>query len=1298
MPGRIPFGSYELLERIGEGGMAEVWRARSRGVAGFEKTVVIKRVLPSMMAREDFAKLLVREAKIAARLNHPNIVQIFELGEEAGAYFIAMEHVSGCDLATAIGHQPDPLGVGRGLDVDLRLWIAAEVAKALEFAHRYRAEDGRPLNIVHRDISPQNVLLGYEGQVKVADFGIALADERGLGAEDDPKTLRGKYAYMSPEQVRGETLDRRSDVFSLGIVLYEMLAGRRLFRGATSSETLGLVAEAKVPELDVASLGLPPRLGTLLLRSLAREREHRISSAGELGDELGRILLERGRPIGTKALAEALLRIEPPEDRLRINKLRFDLASRQQVDVARSSAKTQGPDEGTEVTQAMPTVRVRSQRDEGVFVVVPDTVPRALLEQGFAHSEAVLLAPADGFHEIILSAGRAEAEQGAQACRRLLDIGLEKLSGTVIASGELRRYSPTAAEATVRARVAATALSGAGVALSEALAQTLRWRFLLEGSGPRRTLVGEASCSSQALRQARRHPLVGRGAVLRHLAEAFEAAADGDGQARLLVGEAGVGKTRLLAELHHVVQDAHGERAGLVVAGPGDGTPYGAFRTLFADLIGAQPQEPATALAEKVERLRVLGVDSRERAVVRGLFGLEAPASPEGRPRGICLMVAARKAIAALGSDAPQLLCFEDVHRMDAASRHLLRLLVGGLRERRVLAVLSCQPNIALPRVDADPLRLEPLEGAAAARLFAGRVGARAMEESPRRELMRLTAGNPAWIAAVAAAGAEVVEGNVIALRPEQAASQGRVRTCANESAQQMMVAVASFPDGVDTTTLAAVLRRPRDTLDGPLQQLLTAGDVRGNEGPSFVLRQGQWGGGGGILIPSRICFGGGELARRAVLGGLSEDARVSLHGRIAEILEDAGAGDDARVFSLAHHVWQARDGERGPRHLAAAAQRIQLAEPARAAGYYEQAAKLSRLHGDVQGAAAWAIKAAEMALEAGDTAWGDALCAMVIEGGVEDRELRLRLGLIRARVLARAENWAAAVLALQQVSAALHRCPDPALRGRALVQLARAQLESGAIEAAAQNFEEAISVLEGAGHAAPAALAYSGLACALAYRGDVAGAKEVGIAALTAAAVHGGKTVRWAALYAAAELAEAEVLAMTGEGGKVDGRDLLHSVALHRWSDAVTLAREAGLDEDLARTCLRAALAAIEDDEQATAGVFLEEAATVAKQHGLEALCILADAIRALLATLAAGETYYLKNIVRAVDRLEERGHRSQAASALAMLARAHVYLGDPGAAIRTLARAQGLAREAGRHVLEARLRARAEELAIRG
>ena len=340
--------------------MAEVWRARSRGVAGFEKTVVIKRVLPSLLERPGFAELLVREAKIAARLSHPNIVHIFDLGEQEGGYYIAMELLRGRDLAAALSFRPGP---GEPpLSLPLRLWIASEVAKALDYAHRAKGDDGKPLHIVHRDVSPQNVLLGFEGEVKVADFGIARADEPGLGRGEDPKILRGKYAYMSPEQARGEPLDRRSDLFSFSILLYELISKRRMFRGKTSAETLELMRRAELPDY---TLGLElPELGPILARGLAPRREDRYASAGEMYNELLRIIFALGQPVGPTDLAHAMRRMFPPLDRSSPNKLRVDLLARAYDDATAASdpgrtrplvpAPTEGAEEGT---RALPIAR-----------------------------------------------------------------------------------------------------------------------------------------------------------------------------------------------------------------------------------------------------------------------------------------------------------------------------------------------------------------------------------------------------------------------------------------------------------------------------------------------------------------------------------------------------------------------------------------------------------------------------------------------------------------------------------------------------------------------------------------------------------------------------------------------------------------------------------------------------------------------------------------------------------------------------------------------------------------------------
>ena len=255
------FGKYHLLEKIATGGMAEVFRARSYGMQGFEKILVIKRILPELGKSEEFVDLFVDEARIAVSLIHVNIVQVFELGEVDGAYYMAMEYVHGLDLARLVSRArkigPFP--------VHLACFVIAECLKALQFAHERTDDDGNPLNIVHCDISPQNVLISFAGEVKITDFGISRAS---FQAEGQQEVIRGKYAYMSPEQVEGKPLDGRSDLFALGIVLYELLTGRRLFKGKNRDETLGRVKRAEVPSPRTFRPELSEAMEDFLLLSL----------------------------------------------------------------------------------------------------------------------------------------------------------------------------------------------------------------------------------------------------------------------------------------------------------------------------------------------------------------------------------------------------------------------------------------------------------------------------------------------------------------------------------------------------------------------------------------------------------------------------------------------------------------------------------------------------------------------------------------------------------------------------------------------------------------------------------------------------------------------------------------------------------------------------------------------------------------------------------------------------------------------------------------------------------------------
>ncbi len=280
------FGSYQLLEKIATGGMAEVFRARARGAMGFEKIVVIKRILDTLARDEEFKELFKAEARIAAMLSHVNIVQVFELGQQNASLYIAMEYVHGIDLsrlvtrARTLGDFPLPVA----------LFVCGEVLKALAFAHASVGPDGRPLRVVHCDISPQNVLLSFAGEVKITDFGISRAAIQ-QGNQD---VIRGKYAYMSPEQVEGRALDGRSDLFSLGIVLYELLTGRRLFKARNRDETLSRVRRAEVPSARSWRADISEELEAFLMRSLRREREDRFPDAGAMLEALQRIQLHEG--------------------------------------------------------------------------------------------------------------------------------------------------------------------------------------------------------------------------------------------------------------------------------------------------------------------------------------------------------------------------------------------------------------------------------------------------------------------------------------------------------------------------------------------------------------------------------------------------------------------------------------------------------------------------------------------------------------------------------------------------------------------------------------------------------------------------------------------------------------------------------------------------------------------------------------------------------------------------------------------------------------------------------------------
>jgi TonB family protein len=309
-PASNAFGQYTLLERIAVGGMAELWKARMKGVEGFQKTVAIKKILPHLTDSSDFVTMFIDEAKLAAQLNHNNIIHIYDLGKLGDDYYIAMEFVDGRDLRSILNtarekNQPLPMG--------LALLVASRLAAALDYAHRMKDFEGRPLGLVHRDVSPQNVLISFEGDIKLCDFGIVKAVSK--ASKTQMGALKGKLQYMSPEQAWGRPVDARSDIFSLGSLLFEMLTGRRLFAGESEMSVLDAVREGRIQAPRDLDPRLPLEVNAVTLRALGKEPGERYQTAGELQRELESILGSLKPPPTTHELAGYVRRLYGIEPR-----------------------------------------------------------------------------------------------------------------------------------------------------------------------------------------------------------------------------------------------------------------------------------------------------------------------------------------------------------------------------------------------------------------------------------------------------------------------------------------------------------------------------------------------------------------------------------------------------------------------------------------------------------------------------------------------------------------------------------------------------------------------------------------------------------------------------------------------------------------------------------------------------------------------------------------------------------------------------------------------------------------------
>ena len=293
---------YRVIKRLASGGMAEVFVAESAGIEGFRKQVAIKRVLPQLSAKTEFIDMFLDEARLSGRLAHSNVVSVFDIGVGDNTYFIVMEYVDGADLKQVMEYQKKQ---ARPMSVESACFIVTKICQGLAYAHDLHTPDGEPLNIVHRDVTPANVLITRHGEIKIVDFGLAKASSQ--LASSDAGVIKGKFGYLAPETVMELGADKRVDIFAAGIILWELLAGRRLFLGDTDFGTVKLVREAKIPALAPINANVPPDLEKIILKALARDRDQRYLTARDFAADLITFLYKFGKPVSEYDVAGLVL-------------------------------------------------------------------------------------------------------------------------------------------------------------------------------------------------------------------------------------------------------------------------------------------------------------------------------------------------------------------------------------------------------------------------------------------------------------------------------------------------------------------------------------------------------------------------------------------------------------------------------------------------------------------------------------------------------------------------------------------------------------------------------------------------------------------------------------------------------------------------------------------------------------------------------------------------------------------------------------------------------------------------------
>jgi serine/threonine protein kinase/tetratricopeptide (TPR) repeat protein len=954
--GPVLYGKYQLLEQLARGGMAEVFKAKAHGVEGFEKILVIKRILPELSENPRFVEMFINEAKIAVSLSHANIVQVFDLGTAEGTYFIAMEYVAGMDLAKMLKRTRK---AKKRLAPELAVYIISELAKGLDYAHRRRDAEMRPLNIIHRDVSPQNVLLSFEGEVKLTDFGIAKA-RIVAQAVTEVGVVKGKYSYMSPEQLLGTRLDARTDIFGAGTLLYEALAGKNPFQAASTYDTLQRVREGNVTPIEEAAPDVPAELGPIVRRAMAVDVADRYPTAGEFYEDLIQFLYAAGRRVSARDLTSHLSELRASsEDASKghaglqeaFEATSFDdpvPAERDRTRVERGRKPAREP----AARRTAPVARERTEwRDVTALAVrlssddaLKDSTMTHLIERFGGRMVDDVQLEADPKHRTVLglfgdlnpdgrdtenaarcalkltraaSAASAEAGQSTTAAVSLR-------SGRVLIdlSGSLMK-DPAYHELFERTDQLARHTAEGQILVDADAERALRGRFRMVPSGHRGPDAEELHILASERNMADAFGrFIGRREELRRIGESLAHANRGELQIVGLNGEAGSGKSRLLVETIRRLGLA-GHNVGLHVTALTPQMremPLSAIQEMLRVVLGVDEFDPDSLLRDRTTRLRELGLLDMEQAAVATTLGLPSDGRPRRsghRPLKAALMRIVRK----LAEDRLTIFAFDGAEHMDVESMGIVDEMLRAVSQARIAVFLSYRPGHQPRWVDLPnyfEVRLTAMNDEDMARLVATRLGAEEIPFELLREVTTKSGGNPLYVEeylkALQQAGAVDFEEGAVRYNPEVAevdvpkTLRGIVasRIAKLGPTQRYILQVAALVgERFQTDIVAMAAQEDIKTVS----EALTSEEMRG-----VVAARG----------PSDQTFAH-ELVQQVVVEGITLQARKEIHAAIAEAIMALYPDHvDEMAERLARHCQEAGNDEQAVRHLERAVDRLE--------------------------------------------------------------------------------------------------------------------------------------------------------------------------------------------------------------------------------------------------------------------------------------------------------------------------------------------------------------------------------------